>query len=116
MLGQILPGVSVWQLSARDGRDILYVVVPGNVGEPDTLTRILQALHVSPHHDELPLIRPTTTPRPPRAPYPRGKQCDQPRPAAQGTKTRVPARVTSMATTCPGRTQDGALFQKPSEV
>jgi hypothetical protein len=33
-------------MSARDGRDLLYVVVPGNVGGPDTLTRVLDALDV----------------------------------------------------------------------
>jgi uncharacterized protein YgbK (DUF1537 family) len=46
VLGQVLPGVSVWRMSARDGRDLLYVVVPGNVGGPDTLTRVLDALNV----------------------------------------------------------------------
>ena len=44
VLGQILPGVSVWRMSARDGREMLYVVVPGNVGGPDTLIRVLDAL------------------------------------------------------------------------
>ncbi|KQS64270.1 four-carbon acid sugar kinase family protein [Modestobacter sp. Leaf380] len=44
VLGQVLPGVSVWQLTAADGRDLLYVVVPGNVGGPDTLTRVLDAV------------------------------------------------------------------------
>ncbi len=34
VLGQVRAGVSVWQLEDRDGRDILYVVVPGNVGDP----------------------------------------------------------------------------------
>jgi uncharacterized protein YgbK (DUF1537 family) len=46
VLGQVLPGVSVWRMSARDGRNVLYVVVPGNVGGPDTLTRVLDALDV----------------------------------------------------------------------
>lgn len=44
VLGQVLPGVSVWEMNAHDGRPILYIVVPGNVGEPDTLTRVLGAL------------------------------------------------------------------------
>lgn len=44
VLGQVLPGVSVWSMTAHDGREILYVVVPGNVGESDTLTRVLEAL------------------------------------------------------------------------
>lgn len=47
VLGQVLPGVSVWEMAAHDGRSILYVVVPGNVGEPDTLTRILDALRLA---------------------------------------------------------------------
>lgn len=44
VLGQVLPGVSVWRLTAVDGRERLYVVVPGNVGEPDALVRVLDAL------------------------------------------------------------------------
>jgi uncharacterized protein YgbK (DUF1537 family) len=48
VLGQVLPGVSVWSMHAHDGREILYVVVPGNVGEPDTLTRVLSALSLRP--------------------------------------------------------------------
>ncbi len=35
--GQILPGVSVLRLAARDGRELRQVVVPGNVGGPDVL-------------------------------------------------------------------------------
>ncbi|MEV6647733.1 four-carbon acid sugar kinase family protein [Amycolatopsis sp. NPDC051371] len=46
VLGQVLPGVSVWRMRARDGREVLYVVVPGNVGGPDTLSRVLDALDV----------------------------------------------------------------------
>jgi uncharacterized protein YgbK (DUF1537 family) len=46
VLGQVLPGVSVWRMSARDGREVLFVVVPGNVGGPDTLTRVLDALNL----------------------------------------------------------------------
>jgi uncharacterized protein YgbK (DUF1537 family) len=46
VLGQVLPGISVWRMRARDGRDVLYVVVPGNVGGPDTLSRVLDALDV----------------------------------------------------------------------
>lgn len=44
VLGQVLPGVSVWDLIAFDGHSVLYVVVPGNVGGADTLTRILDAV------------------------------------------------------------------------
>ena len=46
VLGQVLPGVSVWRLRAHDGRELLYVVVPGNVGSPDTLVRVLDSLRV----------------------------------------------------------------------
>ena len=46
VVGQVLPGVSVWRMSARDGRDVPYVVVPGNVGGAATLTRVLDALDV----------------------------------------------------------------------
>jgi uncharacterized protein YgbK (DUF1537 family) len=42
--GQVLPGVSVWRMGAVDGREILYVVVPGNVGGPDTLVDVLAAV------------------------------------------------------------------------
>jgi uncharacterized protein YgbK (DUF1537 family) len=44
VLGQVLPGVSVWQMTAVDGREILYVVVPGNVGGPETLVDVLAAI------------------------------------------------------------------------
>ena len=44
VLGQVLPGVSVWRLVAADDRELLYVVVPGNVGQADTLERVLSAL------------------------------------------------------------------------
>ena len=46
VLGQVLPGVSVWRLASHDDRELLYVVVPGNVGAPDTLVRVLEALNV----------------------------------------------------------------------
>ncbi|WP_368499324.1 four-carbon acid sugar kinase family protein [Herbiconiux sp. A18JL235] len=48
VLGQVLPGVSVWRLTAVDGRSLLYVVVPGNVGDDRTLVRVLDALGVDP--------------------------------------------------------------------
>lgn len=44
VLGQVLPGVSVWRMTAYDGREILYIVVPGNVGGPETLVDVLAAL------------------------------------------------------------------------
>jgi uncharacterized protein YgbK (DUF1537 family) len=45
VLGQVLPGVSVWNLHAAHG-PLTYVVVPGNVGGADTLARIAQSLNV----------------------------------------------------------------------
>jgi uncharacterized protein YgbK (DUF1537 family) len=44
VLGQVLPGISVWQLEAFDGHSVLYVVVPGNVGGSSTLTDVLAAV------------------------------------------------------------------------
>ena len=44
--GQVLPGVSVWSLIDRAGRDVTYIVVPGNVGNPETLIEVLRALDV----------------------------------------------------------------------
>ncbi|WBU38088.1 four-carbon acid sugar kinase family protein [Homoserinibacter sp. YIM 151385] len=46
VLGQVLPGVSVWQMDDHTGRQILYIVVPGNVGDEDTLERVLDALRL----------------------------------------------------------------------
>lgn len=48
VLGQVLPGVSVWRMRVRDGRSAHYVVVPGNVGEADTLARVLESLPLLP--------------------------------------------------------------------
>lgn len=42
VLGQILPGISVWKLESDEGREIIYVVVPGNVGDSKTLLRVLE--------------------------------------------------------------------------
>ncbi len=44
VLGQVLPGISVWQMTGRDGRSLRYVVVPGNVGGPDALLDVLDAV------------------------------------------------------------------------
>ena len=44
VLGQILPGVSLWSVRAHDGRELLYAVVPGNVGGPSTLVDVLSAV------------------------------------------------------------------------
>ena len=42
--GQVIPGVSVWDLRSAEGEPVLYVVVPGNVGEASALTEVLRAL------------------------------------------------------------------------
>lgn len=47
VLGQVLPGVSVWSLVTFEGREMLYVVVPGNVGEAETLADVFVALGLS---------------------------------------------------------------------
>ena len=46
VLGQVLPGISVWDIEPRPGRHQLYVVVPGNVGGPETLAEVLRAVRV----------------------------------------------------------------------
>ncbi|PRB09934.1 four-carbon acid sugar kinase family protein [Microbacterium sp. MYb62] len=42
--GQVIAGVSVWDLRSAEGAPVLYVVVPGNVGETSALTEVLEAL------------------------------------------------------------------------
>src|SRR5690606_7957270 len=42
--GQVLSGVSVWDLRSAEGDDIVQIVVPGNVGEDDTLVKALRAV------------------------------------------------------------------------
>lgn len=42
VLGQILPGISAWKLKGASGREYLYIVVPGNVGNRDTLVQALE--------------------------------------------------------------------------
>jgi uncharacterized protein YgbK (DUF1537 family) len=42
--GQVLDGVSVWDLVSAEGEDRLYVVVPGNVGSASTLLDVVAAL------------------------------------------------------------------------
>lgn len=42
--GQVLAGVSVWDLVSAEGEDRLYVVVPGNVGAPSTLVDVVTSL------------------------------------------------------------------------
>ena len=45
VLGQVQPGIPVWQADAGSKfPEIPYVVFPGNVGEPDTLRRVVEIL------------------------------------------------------------------------
>lgn len=44
VLGQILPGISLWRIRRPSGTDITYVVVPGNVGHRDTLHDVLDRI------------------------------------------------------------------------
>ena len=48
VLGQVLPGISVWSIKPTPGREQLYVVVPGNVGGPDTLQQVLGSVGLAP--------------------------------------------------------------------
>ena len=41
VLGQVLPGISVWAIEPKPGHRQLLVVVPGNVGGEDTLQQVL---------------------------------------------------------------------------
>ncbi len=46
VLGQILPGVPVWQLGSESTYPgLAYIVFPGNVGGPDALVKIVEMLH-----------------------------------------------------------------------
>jgi uncharacterized protein YgbK (DUF1537 family) len=47
--GQLLAGVSLWELHADVGT-VVYVVVPGNVGTADALVDVLRGLNVMPPH------------------------------------------------------------------
>ncbi|MEL7433771.1 MAG: nucleotide-binding domain containing protein, partial [Chloroflexota bacterium] len=45
VLGQILPGIPVWELGTdATAPDMVYVVFPGNVGDVDTLTQAVEKL------------------------------------------------------------------------
>ncbi|WP_430593483.1 four-carbon acid sugar kinase family protein [Humidisolicoccus flavus] len=44
VLGQVLPGVSVWQVTTPEGAERKLVVVPGNVGAPETIDNVLRAV------------------------------------------------------------------------
>lgn len=48
VLGQVLPGVSAWRVETPEGGEKLYIVVPGNVGDPSTLVDVLAAVGVHP--------------------------------------------------------------------
>ncbi|MFC3995051.1 four-carbon acid sugar kinase family protein [Nocardiopsis sediminis] len=43
--GQVLPGISVWDLPTPSGATVPYVVVPGNVGGETTLVDVLTAFN-----------------------------------------------------------------------
>lgn len=42
--GQVLTGVSVWDLTTPEGNSVTYIVVPGNVGDPSTIVDALDAV------------------------------------------------------------------------
>src|SRR5215207_5391539 len=46
VLGQVLPGVSAWRVETPEHEEKLYIVVPGNVGDPSTLVDVLAAVGV----------------------------------------------------------------------
>ncbi|WP_432510282.1 four-carbon acid sugar kinase family protein [Kineococcus sp. SYSU DK001] len=46
--GQVAAGVSVWRMTAHDGRPVRQVVVPGNVGGPGALVDAVAALGPAP--------------------------------------------------------------------
>ena len=48
VLGQIATGVSAWRLDVADDGTVLYVVVPGNVGDESTLLHALSAVGFTP--------------------------------------------------------------------
>jgi len=52
VLGQFLPGVSVWLVEGRE-RELPIVVVPGNVGDEHTLTAILESIRSASHRPHL---------------------------------------------------------------
>jgi uncharacterized protein YgbK (DUF1537 family) len=43
--GQVLPGVPVWELGPETNfPGLMYIVFPGNVGGPESLTQVVQIL------------------------------------------------------------------------
>jgi uncharacterized protein YgbK (DUF1537 family) len=50
VLGQILPGVPVWRTGPKSKfPDMPYIVFPGNVGEADAISKVIQGLRESNH-------------------------------------------------------------------
>jgi uncharacterized protein YgbK (DUF1537 family) len=48
VVGPVEPGVSLWSARWPDGRELDYLVVPGNVGDDDLLARLVAAVAGSP--------------------------------------------------------------------
>ena len=44
VVGPVEPGVSLWSALWPDGRELDYLVVPGNVGDDDLLARLVAAV------------------------------------------------------------------------
>ena len=44
VLGPVVPGVSRWAARWRDGEELDYLVVPGNVGDDDLLARLIESI------------------------------------------------------------------------
>jgi uncharacterized protein YgbK (DUF1537 family) len=44
VLGPVVDGVALWRLEARDGRQVSFVVVPGNVGSERTLLDVVDMI------------------------------------------------------------------------
>lgn len=53
VLGQIRPGISVWELTDSAGRRRQLVVVPGNVGDRETLAEIIGEYGLVPPREEV---------------------------------------------------------------
>lgn len=44
VLGQVRPGVSVWEMTSREGQTVLSVIVPGNMGDTTILAELVTAV------------------------------------------------------------------------
>lgn len=60
VLGQLVPGVSLWRTWDHGGRELLYVVLPGNIGDRSTISDVLAIVRPS-------SSTPTPTPSAPTA-------------------------------------------------